>query len=179
MNSVASWLLASALPMLGISCTSTPPQLVISEMEHVLCVPAAVHIVAGDTASNLAELVLAYYGAELDVGLLDRPLPAQDVSAEQLKSLFMAHGLCAFVIQGDFGNGPTSLFANLVAGRPVLAQLENDRGLRRWHLLIGFDRRREVIIVEDPLARVQALPIETFSREWGRTGRISVLAAPG
>jgi len=158
------------------ACTSVAPQLASDQIDTLLTVPAPVRLSVRDYPANLVESVLAFYGITLDREAAPQVEVASEIAADGLQDVFSAHGLAAFVFHGTLDNEATGILRHLDGGRPVLTMVEDDRGHRRWLLLVGHDHGARILIAQDPLARLLALPKDSFAREWGRTESLTLLA---
>ena len=126
--------------------------------------------------------VLGAAGVAADPDLLVREVftPGLGGSLQlELVAAARARGFVPYVVNPE----PDALFAELVAGRPVLV-LQN-LGLRRWPawhyaVVIGADPDSEQLLLRSGTERRLAMPAAKFMRSWDRAERWGlVLLEPG
>lgn len=159
--------------MLKIRPAQLPQQTELTEVpfypqEINQCGPASLAMVldAGGAKVTPQDLTLQVY------------LPGREGSLQvEMLAATRRNGLLAY----ELGPKLEDLLAEVAAGTPVLV-LQNLAlsWYPVWHyaVVVGYDLRREEIILRSGLERRQVLPLTTFERIWARSGYWAMLALP-
>ena len=102
------------------------------------------------------------------------PCPEAGFSGKELKSMANEAGLSAEIFSGNISD----LYAELLKTRPVIAMLKSQGTGFHYTLVIGFSRKDERIILNDPgLGRVY-ISVSAFKKKWRKSKNFSMLLIP-
>ena len=113
---------------------------------------------------------------ELDLSRLAQE--NEGLSGGELCALLARNGFEAFVFEGTLDRGPTGLFTQVDAQRPVLVMITPDENTRHCVLFVGYDEPTRTACLLDPERGRVVYPYDAFEKEWKGCDHFTLLAIP-
>ncbi len=108
---------------------------------------------------------------EAAIGRKDRHLSAGDMAQHARE-----RGLRAYVFNGTMDD----VVYELEQGRPIIVGLGKEFGtkdvLAHYEVVVGYERRKRLVLLLDPGRGWQIDTVAGFSKEWARSGRVTLVA---
>lgn len=147
-------------------CGAAVIAMVMQYWEQQKAQPTSGGSAAPDKAGDAAVIQRALYSPE-----------ARGIYASAMEQYFKKHGFRTFVFAGTWDD----LKQHLEKGRPLIVALKPAPGEKALHYVVvaGLDWEQKLVLVNDP-AQKKLLKHERagFEKEWGATGKWTLLAVP-
>ncbi len=128
-----------------------------------------------------ARMIAGYYGLVLnpeDASALKEAARRQNgLSGQALKNIFNDSGFFSVVFPGRLDHSEEGLLHDLDRGRPLIVMLKKG-GQSHYAVLAGYDRKNDLLVLNDPLEGAIAMGTGPFMALWNGSGRFTLLAVP-
>lgn len=145
---------------------------------HYLGVPIVAQEKDFCGAASLA-MVFQYWGRPISqyaiVAAIDHA-PGRGLKGEDLRAYSEANGFTAITFRGDLAAAKE----HLRKGRPLIVAVRSKAaGIYHYIVLVGFDDRSSVVLVNDPQrGKLKKVKSAKFLRDWDRSRFWSLLIVP-
>ncbi len=161
-----------------VGCVSqTKECLVPDDIDVLLLLPTRLGSAESSLAPNVLDPLLAYYGRRRSPGsaISQQAETGLVLSADEIRAIMKRHDLKVFVFNGNLKTSPISIPYHLRMGRPLLVMLTPHADNPRWFLVVGYDERRRLVVVQDGRAGLVALPLDAFVNAWTPNEKLTIV----
>ena len=155
----------------------------LSKDAVTLRVPAVYQTEKFECGLTSLTMLFAYYGHEVDqketVWFRKKAKEEQGIAAEDLKKYLTSQGFDAYIFKGTTSHSPpTGIYGHIDKGRPVVVVIPSSRTSRHYVLVIGYDKKKKLIALQDPVRGAVLASERQFHILWKSCGNFALLAVP-